>query len=68
MWLSIDAQTSSPAPPHLPSLTDESRSVREAILVTMPPLALFFGRQITNDILLSHMITFLNDADWRLRR
>ena len=28
----------------------------------------FFGRQKANDVLLSHMITFLNDKqDWQLR-
>ena len=29
---------------------------------------MFFGRQKANDVLLSHMITFLNDKqDWHLR-
>ena len=32
-------------------------------------LCVFFGRQKANDVLLSHMITFLNDKqDWQLRR
>lgn len=31
-------------------------------------LCVFFGRQKANDVLLSHMITFLNDKnDWHLR-
>lgn len=31
-------------------------------------ICVFFGRQKANDILLSHMITFLNDKqDWQLR-
>ena len=31
-------------------------------------LCVFLGRQTANDVLLSHMITFLNDKqDWQLR-
>ena len=31
-------------------------------------LCVFFGRQKANDVLLSHIITFLNDkTDWQLR-
>lgn len=30
-------------------------------------MCIFLGRQRTNDILLSHMITYLNDRDWHIR-
>lgn len=33
----------------------------------MDSLCSFLGRQTTNDLLLSHMITYLNDRDWALR-
>ena len=37
------------------------------MLIDIAPLCIFFGRQKTNDVLLSHMITYLNDRDWLLR-
>ena len=37
------------------------------MLIDIAPLCIFFGRQKTNDTLLSHMITYLNDRNWLLR-
>ena len=48
-------------------LTDPSPVVKKALLSEMARLCVFFGRQKTNDVLLSHMITYLNDDDWTLR-
>ena len=48
-------------------LADPSSSVKRAILHNVSPLCIFLGRQRTNDLLLSHMITYLNDRDWLLR-
>ncbi|KAJ1976638.1 Serine/threonine-protein kinase [Dimargaris cristalligena] len=48
-------------------LTDTHPGVRRALLVDMTRLAIFFGRTMANDFLLSHVITFLNDRDWHLR-
>lgn len=49
------------------ALTDPSSSVKRAVLHNVSFLCIFLGRQKTNDLLLSHMITHLNDRDWMLR-
>jgi phosphoinositide-3-kinase regulatory subunit 4 len=49
-------------------LIDSESSVKRALLANITCLCVFFGRQKANDILLSHMITYLNDKDWMLRR
>ncbi|KAG9040843.1 Serine/threonine-protein kinase [Tulasnella sp. UAMH 9824] len=48
-------------------LFDPSSAVKRAALINISTLCMFFGRQITNEVLLSHMITYLNDRDWQLR-
>ncbi len=48
-------------------LADASSNVKRAVLHNVSPLCIFLGRQRTNDLLLSHMITYLNDRDWLLR-
>ncbi|KAG8768849.1 Serine/threonine-protein kinase [Ceratobasidium sp. 428] len=49
------------------ALVDPSSTVKRAVLHNISSLCGFFGRQKTNDILLSHMITYLNGRDWLLR-
>ncbi|XP_069112623.1 phosphoinositide 3-kinase regulatory subunit 4-like isoform X1 [Argopecten irradians] len=50
-------------------LSDSDNVVKQALLENgITRLCVFFGRQKANDVLLSHMITFLNDkTDWHLR-
>ncbi|KAF8435557.1 hypothetical protein BGX38DRAFT_1274971 [Terfezia claveryi] len=48
-------------------LTDPDSSVRRAILTSVTRLCVFFGRQKANDVILSHLNTYLNDKDWMLR-
>lgn len=48
-------------------LADPESSVRRALLGSITSLCVFFGRQRSNDFLLSHLITYLNDKDWQLR-
>ncbi|CAD6933253.1 unnamed protein product [Tilletia laevis] len=48
-------------------LTDSSPSVKRALLAQIGPLCRLFGPTRTNDVLLSHMITYLNDRNWLLR-
>ncbi|KAI9511419.1 ARM repeat-containing protein, partial [Russula earlei] len=48
-------------------LVDPSSVVKRAVLHDVSSLCIFLGRQRTNDILLSHMITYLNDRDWLIR-
>jgi phosphoinositide-3-kinase, regulatory subunit 4 len=48
-------------------LTDVHPVVRRALLAEMPRLCIFFGKQKSNDFLISHIITYLNDPDWLLR-
>lgn len=48
-------------------LADSAPVVRRALVQSIAPLCSFFGRTKSSDVLLSHMITFLNDADWMLR-
>lgn len=46
---------------------DSNSDVRRAALADVARLCLAFGRTKTNEVLLSRMITYLNDKDWRLR-
>ncbi|KAM9723786.1 LOW QUALITY PROTEIN: phosphoinositide 3-kinase regulatory subunit 4 [Menidia menidia] len=50
-------------------LSDSENIVKQSLLENgITRLCVFFGRQKANDVLLSHMITFLNDKnDWSLR-
>lgn len=48
-------------------LMDPSSIIKRAVLHDISSLCIFLGRQKTNDVLLSHMITYLNDRDWLLR-
>ena len=48
-------------------LVDPSPVVKRAVLHNISALCIFLGRQRTNDVLLSHMITYLNDREWLLR-
>ncbi|KAL4221189.1 phosphoinositide-3-kinase [Mactra antiquata] len=50
-------------------LNDHDNCVKRALLDNgITRLCVFFGRQKANDVVLSHMITFLNDKiDWHLR-
>jgi hypothetical protein len=48
-------------------LVDKSAVVKRAILNNTSSLCIFLGRQKANDVLLSHMLTYLNDRDWMLR-
>lgn len=48
-------------------LADPSTVVKCTVLSHMDLLVSYFGSAVTHDILLGHMITFLNDKDWRLR-
>jgi len=48
-------------------LVDPTSVVKRSVLLDIAPLCIFFGRQKTNDVLLIHMITYLNDRDWLLR-
>ncbi|KAI8066486.1 hypothetical protein BC940DRAFT_368091 [Gongronella butleri] len=48
-------------------LIDSDSVVKRTLLTNITCLCVFFGRQKANDVLLSHMITYLNDKDWMLR-
>lgn len=48
-------------------LTDTSSSVRRAFLRSVSRLCVFFGKNKANDVILSHLNTYLNDKDWQLR-
>ncbi|KAG8848832.1 Serine/threonine-protein kinase [Serendipita sp. 411] len=48
-------------------LVDKSSVVKRAVLNDTSSLCIFLERQRANDILLSHMLTYLNDRDWMLR-
>ncbi|OZJ02366.1 hypothetical protein BZG36_04469, partial [Bifiguratus adelaidae] len=48
-------------------LIDPMSAVKRALMSNVTSLCVFFGRQKANDVLLSHMITYLNDRDWMLR-
>lgn len=48
-------------------VTDSDIEVRKTVLLNASGLCLSLGRQKTNDVVLSHAITYLNDRDARLR-
>ncbi|KAG0139941.1 hypothetical protein CROQUDRAFT_693502 [Cronartium quercuum f. sp. fusiforme G11] len=48
-------------------LTDSSTVAKRSLLISISDLSTFFGRIKTNDILLSHTLTYLNENDWMLR-
>ncbi|SCU94321.1 LANO_0E06414g1_1 [Lachancea nothofagi CBS 11611] len=48
-------------------LTDSQASVKVALLSDILPLCSLFGREKTNDVILSHLITYLNDKNASLR-
>ena len=48
-------------------LTDPDASVRRAILGSVSSLCVFFGSPKANDVVLSHLNTYLNDRDWQLK-
>ncbi|KAH0569235.1 hypothetical protein GP486_000052 [Trichoglossum hirsutum] len=48
-------------------LTDADSSVRRAFLGSVSRLCVFFGSPKANDVVLSHLNTYLNDKDWMLK-
>ena len=49
-------------------LLSEASSLAKHVLISdLPRLCVFFGREQTRDVLMPHLITFLNDSDWGLR-
>ncbi|KAG8527592.1 uncharacterized protein KY384_007745 [Bacidia gigantensis] len=48
-------------------LTDKNASVRRALLRSVARLCVFFGSSRANDVILSHLNTYLNDKDWILK-
>lgn len=48
-------------------LTDTSARVRRAFLGSVSSLCVFFGSSRANDVILSHLNTYLNDKDWILK-
>lgn len=48
-------------------LIDTQQSVKYSLLCNILPLCKIFGREKTNDIILSHLITYLNDKDPQLK-
>ncbi|PLN86730.1 hypothetical protein BDW42DRAFT_158414 [Aspergillus taichungensis] len=48
-------------------LTDSDASVRRAFLGSVSSLCVFFGNIKTNEVILSHLNTYLNDRDWILK-
>ncbi|TFK53148.1 ARM repeat-containing protein [Heliocybe sulcata] len=48
-------------------LVDTSSVVKRAVLHNISSICIFLRRQKTNDVLLSHMLTYLNDREWLLR-
>ncbi|KAF2205475.1 phosphoinositide 3-kinase regulatory subunit 4 [Delitschia confertaspora ATCC 74209] len=48
-------------------LTDPEASVRRAMLMSVSDLCVFFGSPRANDVVLSHLNTYLNDRDWMLK-
>ncbi|ORY64922.1 uncharacterized protein BCR38DRAFT_513245 [Pseudomassariella vexata] len=53
---------------HAKALVEDSdASVRRAFLSSVPELCMFFGSAESNDILLTHLNTYLNDRDWMLK-
>ncbi len=48
-------------------LADKNTSVRRAFLGSVSSLCMFFGSAKANDVILSHLNTYLNDKDWMLK-
>lgn len=48
-------------------ITDSDSAVRRAFLGSVPELCMFFGTADSNDIILSHLNTYLNDRNWMLK-
>ncbi|KAI4165482.1 MAG: hypothetical protein LQ342_000892 [Letrouitia transgressa] len=48
-------------------LTDNDSSVRKSFLGSVASLCVFFGSLKANDVVLSHLNTYLNDKDWILK-
>ena len=48
-------------------ITDKHASVRRAFLGSVSSLCIFFGTSRANDVILSHLNTYLNDKDWILK-
>ena len=48
-------------------LTDNNASVKKNLLPDITRLCIFFGRPRASEALVSHLITYFNDADWTLR-
>ena len=48
-------------------LTDPEISVRRAFLGSVSSLCVFFGNPKANEVILSHLNTYLNDRDWILK-
>ncbi|AET38970.1 ubiquitin-binding serine/threonine protein kinase VPS15 Ecym_3487 [Eremothecium cymbalariae DBVPG len=48
-------------------LTDNESSIKIALLENILPVCKMFGREKTNDIILSHLITYLNDKNSHVR-
>lgn len=48
-------------------LTDSSTLVKIALVNNILPLCIFFGVDKTNDVILPHLISYLNDVDFELR-
>lgn len=48
-------------------IEDVDPYVRRAFLTSVPELCMFFGTAESNDIILTHLNTYLNDRDWMLK-
>jgi phosphoinositide-3-kinase regulatory subunit 4 len=48
-------------------ITDNDSAVKRAFLGSVPELCMFFGTAESNDIILSHLNTYLNDRNWELK-
>ena len=48
-------------------IEDSDPFVRRAFLSSVPDLCIFFGAAQANDIILTHLNTYLNDRDWMLK-
>ena len=48
-------------------ITDNDSAVKRAFLGSVPELCMFFGTAESNDIILSHLNTYLNDRNWMLK-
>jgi phosphoinositide-3-kinase regulatory subunit 4 len=48
-------------------IEDPDPYVRRAFLSSVPELCMFFGTTDSNDIILTHLNTYLNDRDWMLK-